>query len=74
MLLEIVAAIKSIFYNNAITKQILHQPKQKHYSDQLSQHLQNAITLFAKHLAFDVEGTKPVTDSFKHFAGLFELD
>jgi hypothetical protein len=40
----------------------------------LSQHLQNAITLFAKHLAFDVEGAKPVTDSLKHFAGLFELD
>ena len=55
-------------------KQILHQQNLKHYSDQLLQHLQNAITLFAKHLAFDVEGTKTVADSLKHFAGLFELD
>jgi hypothetical protein len=34
-------------------------------------YLNYSITLFAKHLALDVEGAKPVTDGFKHFAGLF---
>jgi hypothetical protein len=37
-------------------------------------YLNYSITLFAKHLAFDVVGTKTVTDSLKDFAGLFELD
>jgi hypothetical protein len=37
-------------------------------------YLDYSITLFAEHLAFDVERTKTIADSFKNFAGLFELD
>jgi hypothetical protein len=37
-------------------------------------YLNYSITLFAKHLTFDVIRTKPVADSLKDFAGLLELD
>ncbi len=37
-------------------------------------YLNYSITLFTKHLTFDVVGAKAVADGLKDFAGLFELD